>query len=355
MKGKILLTYNYILHYRVPLFNLIAEQYDLTVLHSGKSIKTTEDKYKEIIVPFKKIGPFFIQEGILWETKKEEYDIIIHLFDVRWVNTVRAILDNKEKKTILWGAWLTNSKIANVVRLQLLKKASASLFYTEKSKMDFIKKGLNKENCFVANNTFDVGNRIKSFENLVKNRILFVGSLNPRKGNITLINAFANIIKLIPKHIILTIIGDGEERQVLEQLVKDLKIENHVNFTGKINNPEKLKEFYKNAIVSVSYGQAGLSVLQSIGFGVPFLTKYNAITGGEIENIIDGYNGVLCEDNQESLEAKLIKMCNNIPSSIIMGKNAYEYYSQYCTIENMCQGFLDSIENTRLSEIDERY
>lgn len=354
MKGKILIVYNYLLHYRIPVFNLLANHYEVTVLHSGKEMVSVEDKFNEIIVPTRKFGPFFIQDRVLSETKKD-YDFIIFLFDVRWINTLRAINLDTEKKIILWGAWLTNSKIANYLRLHLLKRADASLFYTEKSKIDFIKKGLSRKKAFVANNTFDVGQRIKSFQNSNKNSILFVGSLHARKQNVTLIKAFANITHLIPGNISLVIIGDGVERNLLKDYAKKLNIEDKVNFHGNITDPAKLREFYYDAIVSVSFGQAGLSVLQSLGFGVPFLTKKNAITGGEIENIINGYNGVLCEDSQDALERKLVDLCTNIQSSLEMGENAFNYYSNYCTIENMCQGFLDSIENTHLSRIDERY
>ena len=347
MKKKVLLAYNFILHYRIPLFNLLADKYDLTVLHSGYQMTTGKDKFEEIIFPTKKAGPFFIQSGILNEVKKEKYDVIIFLFDVRWLNTIWSIYAcHKKAKVILWGAWLTDSSIANFMRLYLSKRVSGNIFYTEKSKKDFVRLGLNSDLAFVANNTFDVGERVKSFNNDSKNRILFVGSLDKRKQNDVLIQAFYNVINLIPNDIILTIIGEGEEELKLKELVNDLQITDRVVFTGKITNPDKLKEFYRQSIVSVSFGQAGLSVLQSLGFGVPFLTKKNAISGGEKENIVDGVNSIFCDDNIESLEMELKKLCSDIKFSNKLGENAYKYYSEYCTIENMCQGFIDAIENT---------
>lgn len=125
-----------------------------------------------------------------------------------------------------------------------------------------------------------------------------------------------------------------------------------VEFLGKINDPEKLKEYYQHAIVSVSFGQAGLAVLQSLGYGVPFLTKLNAISGGEKSNIKNNVNSVFCEDNQRSLEQSLVKLCTDIDYSRALGKAAFDHYSEYCTIENMTQGFLDAIEGTRLAKID---
>jgi len=85
---------------------------------------------------------------------------------------------------------------------------------------------------------------------------------------------------------------------------------------------------------------------------VPFITKINAISGGEKSNIKNGINGFFCEDSQVSLENTVIKICNNIELAREMGRNAYEYYSKYCTMENMVQGFVDAIEDTRLAKVD---
>jgi len=350
---KILIQYNYILHYRKAFFNELAKYYDVTVFHSGNQTLTEDDKYKEVIVPVKKIGPFYFQKGILEAVRSDKYGIVIALFDARWVNTVFSIFVNKNSKFIWWGAWITKSKIANFIRLFFTKRSDANVFYTNEAKKDFINYGISDDNLYVANNTFDVGKRIKSYENKVKNTILFVGSLDIRKQNDVTIRAFKNIIDDIHQEINLIIIGDGSERGSLEQLTAELKIEKRVFFKGKITDVDELQEYYKKAIVSVSFGQAGLSVLQALGFGVPFLTKKNAISGGEKTNIKHNRNGILCDDNIKSLEEHFKYLCNNINYSRDLGKNAYKYYTDYCTIKNMVQGFLDAIDGTRIAKIDE--
>lgn len=353
IKKKILIGYNYILHYRKPMFNLLSQKYDVTILHSGKSINNDLDKYRELIFPVKNHGPFYLQKGLIKEIQINDYDYIILLFDVRWLNTIIAILKYRKKvKIILWGAWLTNNNIINMVRLFLSKKVYANVFYTQKSRLDFINLGLDKRNTFVANNTFDVGERVKSFNNEVKDIILFVGSLDSRKENEVLISAFNNILDKIPESIGLIFIGDGNEMINLTNQVNALRIASRVKFVGRIEDSNELIDYYKRSIVSVSYGQSGLSVLQSLGYGVPFLTKENSISGGEKNNIKHKFNSIFCEDNITSLEYYLIELCLDINYSRELGKNAYEYYTKYCTIENMTQGFIDSIERTSKTKID---
>ncbi len=350
---KILIIYNYILHYRKPFFNELAKKYDVTVLHSGQKSVDENDAYKEIITSVKKVGPFFIQSGVFKEVNNPNYDVVISLFDVRWIVILLFLLFNRRAKThILWGAWVTDSYIANKVRSYFLRKADANVFYTYEAELGFSNLNIPKSKMFVANNTFDVGERVESFKNPTKNRILFVGSLDARKENTVLMKAFANIKSQIAPEINLTFIGSGNENKMLLELALELGIGKDVQFLGRINDTKILKNYYKEAIVSVSFGQAGLAVLQSMGYGVPFLTKENAISGGEKSNIKTGYNSVFCNDSQKSLETNLIALCNNIEGSRELGKHAYDYYEQFCTIENMTQGFIDAIEGQRLAKVD---
>lgn len=353
MKKKVLIVYNYILHYRKPFFNELSKRYDVTVLHSGVKSIGRSDTYEEIITPVKKLGPFYLQSGVLQEMSNEKYDIVISLFDVRWVNILFHMLFRKSDAFhILWGAWVTNSSIANKMRGYFLKKSSANVFYTYEALNDFSFLEIPTEKMFVANNTFDVGVRVKSYKDDSKFRVLFVGSLDERKENDVLIRAFSNIKGQLPENIVLTFVGNGDQSAYLENLALELELGNRIEFLGRINEPEMLRNVYSESIVSVSYGQAGLSVLQSLGYGVPFLTKVNAISGGEKSNIKDGLNSVFCDDDPLSLEFQIARLCNNIDEARRLGKNAYEYYEKYCTIQNMTQGFIDAIEGTQLSIVD---
>ena len=354
MRKNVLITHNCITHYRIPFFNKLADEYNVTVLHSGEKSTNKEYQFNEIFVPVKRIGRLYFQKGILQEVNKEKYDVIIASFDVAWIYTIIALYKhNKKAKFILWGSWITANWLANQLRFFLAKRAFACIFYANGIKNDFINGGVPSTKLYVANNTFDVGDRVQSYKYPIKRRILFVGSLDKRKQNDILIEVFSQILIKIPPNISLTIIGEGNEKHYLKEISDKLKLNNNVEFLGKINDMNKSKEYYKEAIVSVSFGQAGLSVLQSFGYGVPYLTKKNAISGGEISNIKTEYNGILCEDNPISLSEKLVFLCNNIDYARKLGKNAYDYYSKFCTIDNMVRGFKDAIENTKFAIIDE--
>ena len=65
----------------------------------------------------------------------------------------------------------------------------------------------------------------------------------------------------------------------------------------------------------MSYSQAGLSVLQSLGNATPYITTSKAISGGEINNIIEGETGFKNISNEKEFADKMmfhiiIKMFN---------------------------------------------
>ena len=90
--------------------------------------------------------------------------------------------------------------------------------------------------------------------------------------------------------------------------------------------------------------QAGLSVIMSFGFGVPFLTLKNSITGGERLNIENNKNGILFEDIKH-LKYILNNIENKEEELIDMGKQAKKYYQNNLNINLMFKGFENAIDD----------
>lgn len=65
--------------------------------------------------------------------------------------------------------------------------------------------------------------------------ILSVGRLTQQKGYVDLINAFAKVVVNTPSKLL--ILGEGEQRYELEELIKQLKLENKVALPGFVDNP----------------------------------------------------------------------------------------------------------------------
>lgn len=350
-KKRIALIYGPLLHYRIALFNKLAEYYDLTVIHPGQPSLKSPVKFKQVIAPAYTGGPFSIQPTLFRHIRKNEFDHVILFFDVRWITTLLALIILRKEKVILWGPWLTRSRIANVVRRVCINRVAATVLYSKHFLNQFCAAGCDPHRMYVAHNSIDVAVAAPAFENCTKDRILCVGSVVARKRYDQLLDAFSNIVNRIPSSIKIVFVGSGDACEQLITYAHELGIDERVEFRGEVIRPQELAIEYSRAIVSVSVGQAGLSILQSMGHGVPYLTTRSAISGGEALNIVHGQTGLLCDNTTISLANQLEHICNDIDYARNLGKNAYSHYQCYCTIENMAKGFVDAIEKTRSAKV----
>ncbi len=131
--------------------------------------------------------------------------------------------------------------------------------------------------------------------------ILFVGRLHPKKGIDLLIKAFS---KLKDTDIKLKIAGPfNEYKNELDKLVKDLSIENRVEFLGMITGKEKFKLF-KDAWVFVapSFSEVvGMVNLEAGISGTPVITTYQTGLYKEWNN----NGGILINPNIDELDKAL--------------------------------------------------
>jgi len=121
--------------------------------------------------------------------------------------------------------------------------------------------------------------------------IVYVGRLSREKGVLTLVEAFAEVVKAIPEARLI-IVGDGPLRSYIEKLIRELSLENKILITGFIPNSQ-IPRILKKASVFVlpSYGE-GLSnaLLQAMAAGLPCIVSD---TEENREVIHHGVNGLL--------------------------------------------------------------
>lgn len=340
----ILVIQSKLLHYRRDLFNALTALDKVLIAHSGEPVRRSTDRFEEVLLPAKQMGPFWLQQGLFELIHTHEPRAVIAMFDVRWVNTIRAMYYfDKRLAWVWWGLDRGKNNLATHIKLFIARRPNPIVFYDEVTRSAFASVLGPKSSLFVANNTFHVTGRIESFRHPVKTRIINVGSLDARKQNEVTIRVLKKICDETGTNIQFSLIGDGPERERLAALANTLGMEDKIQLLGKIEDPKVLANYYAEAIASVSFGQAGLAVLQSMAFGVPFVTKRNAISGGEKHNITHGKTGLFCEDSPEALEAALLRLIQDIDYARRLGEAAYHYYSEAATVEQMVSNFANAI------------
>lgn len=143
-------------------------------------------------------------------------------------------------------------------------------------------------------------------------RVIQVGKLSWQKRISLTIQAVAKLRETYPQ-VTLTVVGDGELREELENLCKQLQIEDIVQFLGYLTNMESLAEMAKSQIF----------IMPSVkeGFGIVYLEAMasGCITiGTRGEGIADvithGENGFLVEPDSVESIAETIAYCFEHPN-----------------------------------------
>ncbi len=348
-KKNVLIIYPQLFRYRIPIFNILAEKYDLTVLHSGKEIKDNTDNIKQIIIPIKKIGPFSVFFVNLHKICKN-YDVVISEGTTRYLDRNLLIINRfRRYKWINWGIGVSASyekkfdanKRFDGVRYFLYKLSDASIFYSDYPVERYVSVGFDRSTLFVANNTTAVSyNENVEYE---KDSLLFIGTLYKEKNIYALLEAYQEASKMTKNRLPLNIIGGGDEYENIQQWVKNNGFANSINLVGPLFDQGKLEPYFRKAFACISPGQAGLSVLTSMGYGTPFVTTRDAITGGEIFNIENGRTGVLY-DKPEELKDVICDISDNPSKYIQMGKEARKYYLDNRRPDQMASAIIDAIE-----------
>lgn len=136
---------------------------------------------------------------------------------------------------------------------------------------------------------------------------IYVGRLvGPKKPRL-LLEAF-----MLARHDVsdarLLFVGDGSERDGLERRVLEAEMGDVVSFTGHVDDVVVLRELYADAVASVSPGYAGLSLIQSLWFGVPMLIARDEPHAPEIEAAVDGETCYFCLfDSPSDMAAGLLR------------------------------------------------
>jgi glycosyltransferase involved in cell wall biosynthesis len=219
-------------------------------------------------------------------------------------NAFDCILHHQPKGNILFDALLY---FKQSYHKKIIKKHIDYFITPSKNLTDFIASHFQK-NGKTLSNPILIENDI-----LAKSQgkyILFVGRIVPEKGVLTLLKAFANILKEFPNEK-LQIVGEGLELATLKDFAKKNNL-NSVTFLGDKNRNE-LKEIYASSKFTVipseyleSYGNV---IIESLTFGKTVITS--DLVGIKDEIVKNAIGLTYPFKDQKQLEKHIITLLSN--------------------------------------------
>ena len=172
-----------------------------------------------------------------------------------------------------------------------------------KSLEDFHSK--NDKNIVIYNG-INLDKYLKPIKNITNNKdfiITMIAGFRYQKDQDTLIRA----LSLLPKNFKLWLIGDGERRQELENLVTAQSLENRVKFWGIRNDIPQLLEQTDIVVLSSHWEGLSLSSIEGMVSGRPFIAS--DVDG--LREIVTEYGILFSHGDANALASEIKSLCEN--------------------------------------------
>jgi len=344
-------------HYRKKVFQYIKNNLGKNfILYSGTSYFEDSIKTDKEIVFLKPIhNHYFFNRRFLFQNGMWHGSLICDVLVLElnpriisnWFLLVARIL--LFKKTVLWGhVWPRKGKNSKseIIRHCMRILATEIIVYT-KTQQNELQEKMPKKKITTASNAIFYKNemQVTEMKNEEINDLIYVGRLSKSKKPKLLIEAFIAVLNQLPKKTQLLIIGDGEEKDAINELIIKNNLEDRIKILDQINDFSILKKLYSTSLLSVSPGYVGLSITQSFAFGVPMLISKDENHSPEIEAATENENCLFFEtDSIDDLSTKIFEFFTFKKEWLLKRNNISIFCKTNYSIENMSNIFIDLVK-----------
>lgn len=181
--------------------------------------------------------------------------------------------------------------------------------------------------------------------NPVAGRVVFVGRLSDKKG-VDVLLAAAGLAQQVRE---LRIIGDGPDRDALQQQTIELGVEDRVSFLGKLTAAEVATELNAASAVALpSKSGAGgdrdgtpVVLMEAMTLGVPVVVSD---LGGLGEHVTDQQTGlVVAQDDPDALSTALDALLSSPTLQAHLGERAQHYAKEFFEVSAIGARFEEHI------------
>lgn len=316
-----------------------------------KKMKLDEDKglnYSVIRIPrqLAKIGGYEVMNTILsrkiWKEIENFKPNIVHSHTPFYAGDIANKIAKKFKipsicsfHTLFYDSFLrfTKSKpIAKFLTHLMIKKLNKFDYIWPVSKVAqkaLIEYGYKKEseivqlgtNFFYPENADELKNKVIKKWNINTNNknLLYVSRLVWEKNIKKVLLTYKKLVEENSNYHLTMVGGDINYKEIVKYAYK-IGLKDKILFTGPIENQEELKGFYLSHdlfFYPSLYETYGLVVRESAALKLPLLVVENTACA---ENVIDGQNSFICQDNVDNMYEK-IKQIFKDKNNLINVKN----------------------------------
>jgi glycosyltransferase involved in cell wall biosynthesis len=289
------------------------------------------------------------QSGVFGIVLNGNYSAGIFLGDFYCLSTwiVAIFFRMRGIQVVFWGHGIygNESKLKLSLRKTFYRLANQHLLYERRAKKLMVEQGFKAKNLYVVFNSLDYDRHKvlrKQYCNLTKQEVLpffqdptlpilvFIGRLTPIKKLDLLLHA-ASAINSEKPLVNLIFIGEGLEREKLEELGQKGIADKWLHFVGACYSEEEIGRYLSVSDLCVSPGNIGLTAIHSLSFGTPVCTHDNLNNQmPEAEAILEGYNGFYFKENDvNDMIDGIKKWLSNNPDRALVRDHCFAIIDTY--------------------------
>lgn len=236
--------------------------YSAEVEKLGITVKKIENKFGYY--------DFFAVSNIKKILAETAADLVVSHISRATVLTRKAVKKIKNKK-VFQIAVNHSGNVKRSIGADIVFSVNQRIFF------DTVEKGQNAERSFVIPNAIDLSDALEalpkaSLQGKEKITIGTIGRLDRSKGFDYVIKSLKNLEKISDKNFVLKIAGDGYYEPVLRNLVKELELEEKVEFLGWIKNKKEFFDSIDIFCLPSKNEPFGIVILEAMKFAKPIIS-----------------------------------------------------------------------------------
>ncbi len=309
---KYCFSFNDLAIYRAPIYKMMDSEFDadwyIEDLDTGcQEFDSSDLKHVYYLHTIRHKGFYWIKGFI--NLLCQRYDVYLLLGQTNNLSLYCFVflksLFFRTKKVFLWthGWYGKETRIQKILKKWLFSHVEGTFVYGDYAVQLMIEQGVEGHRLWPIHNSLNYDEQLRlrnklSLTSIYKEHfnnenpvLIMIGRLTIRKHLDMLIDAVA-LLKERGQDYNIVIVGDGEDKEKLQSLARDLGVIDRVWFYGACYDEEINATLLFNADMCVVPGDIGLTAIHSMMFGVPCITHNRfCFQGPEFEAIKDGVTG----------------------------------------------------------------
>ena len=247
---------------------------------------------------------------------------------IRMVHTVHSVAHMELPKLLrIFNKHFYRRKNATPVALSSnINKTIQNVYKLKEKEIPTIFNGINLSKCHIKEDYTQNGNF----------KIVHVGSFQEVKNHIGLIDAFEMFHKEFPKSE-LHIIGDGQRRALIEDLVREKELQSCITFYGFQSNVHEFLHKMDVFTLPSLYEGIPMSIIEAMGTGLPIVATN---VGGIPDMLTNGESAILTTVDSREIANAFFQLANDEALRERLGRNALSRSQDFSSVE-MAKKYID--------------